>query len=49
MKKIGCIALIRVIILIISGLFLMPCFRASKSKPNPRTPEGTKTLIGIIA
>jgi hypothetical protein len=31
-----------------SGLFSTPLLRASKSKPRPRTPEGTNTLIGII-
>ena len=35
-------------ILIMSGLFLTPLLRASKSKPRPRTPEGTNTFIGII-
>ena len=35
-------------IAIMSGLFFIPVFKAFKSKPNPRTPEGTKTFVDFI-
>ena len=35
-------------ILIISGFFFTPDLKASRSKPNPRTPDGTNTFIFFI-